>query len=534
MARWKNRGTLFVILIVLTFSISIECKQLLNLSETETTSDEGENSLLNTFMSDQGEHKQVPKLEYLDDDNTVSELQKNSVIKGKVFSSSKEAWDAISPKLMCGDDLMKLQLSGPGADQVELCRRNAAPVLLNRLPPHCGHTTATSGGLDYATPYDGCGVAQQKGNFVIRMLWQGNPVVIHCPLTAADTFMPASPSLTEKPQNPFFGQYPGFPDLFYPHHHHGRPEPIVKPVPTTAPTVAHDPTQKPQYPWYPNMFWPYYYHHHGRPNPTQKPVSTTTPTVAHDPTQKPQYPWYPNMFWPYYYHHHGRPRPTQKPVLTTTPTVAHDPTQKPQYPWYPNMFWPYYYHNHGWPRPTQKPVPTTVPTVAQDPTQKPQVPWYPDVFWPYYYHHPHHGWPKPTQKPLPTTAPTVAHDPTQKPQVPWDPNVFWPYYYYYYYHHHGRPKPTERPVPTTTPKVAHDPNQRPQVPWDPSVFWPYYFYQYQMQPPTTSPITTTPQPCTTTAASECSPIVNELHENPIALNYVDHLEYDPQAFPFKF
>lgn len=38
---------------------------------------------------------------------------------------------------------------------------NEAPVLLNELPPHCGYTIPTYGGLIYATPYDGCGVAQQ-------------------------------------------------------------------------------------------------------------------------------------------------------------------------------------------------------------------------------------------------------------------------------------------------------------------------------------------------------------------------------------
>lgn len=44
---------------------------------------------------------------------------------------------------------------------------NGAPVPLTQLPPHCGHTTPTYGGLVYATPYDGCGVAQK----VLRSLF---------------------------------------------------------------------------------------------------------------------------------------------------------------------------------------------------------------------------------------------------------------------------------------------------------------------------------------------------------------------------
>ncbi len=45
------------------------------------------------------------------------------------------------------------------------------PVPLTQLPPHCGHTTPTYGGLVYATPYDGCGVAQQVLLSPFHLAW---------------------------------------------------------------------------------------------------------------------------------------------------------------------------------------------------------------------------------------------------------------------------------------------------------------------------------------------------------------------------
>lgn len=49
-------------------------------------------------------------------------MLKSALVQGRVVSSSGEVWDAISPKLRCGGDFMKLQLNGAGVDQVELCR----------------------------------------------------------------------------------------------------------------------------------------------------------------------------------------------------------------------------------------------------------------------------------------------------------------------------------------------------------------------------------------------------------------------------
>lgn len=46
------------------------------------------------------------------------------LLTGQLVSSSEAAWYAMSPKLRCGGDIMKLQLSGPEVAQIELCRGN--------------------------------------------------------------------------------------------------------------------------------------------------------------------------------------------------------------------------------------------------------------------------------------------------------------------------------------------------------------------------------------------------------------------------
>ncbi|XP_050982891.1 adhesive plaque matrix protein isoform X7 [Labeo rohita] len=555
MAYWKIRESLLIILSSFTCITLIHCRSLLQFSGTEKNGDGGE-IISEQYTSDHDEYNEgLADFDYLSEDPSVSDLQKKSIIKGQLVSSSEAAWDAMSPKLRCGDDLMKIQLSGPEVAKVELCRGNGAPVPLTQLPPHCGHTTPTYGGLVYATPYDGCGVAQKGGSYVMQMQWQGNSAVISCPVTSTtsnETFLgphppeylqillPHSPPDTPTPEAAAMPQPsdtaalkpppPGYPQewpYYYPYYHYpGRVYPTAKPT---------EKPEKPQPPGYPQMFWPYYYsnyHYHGKPKPSEKPFPASVPTatsVAQAPMEKPQLPTYPEMFWPYYYSHyyyHGKPKPTEIPVPTAIPTttsaVAEAPPEKPQPPWYPHMFWPYYYpHYHGKPKPTEKPAPTAIPTttsaVAQAPPEKPQPPWYPNIFWPYYYPH-YHGKPKPTEVP-------AAQAPTEKPQLPRYPHMFWPYYYP---HYHGKPKPTEKPaptaIPTTTSAGAQAPIEKPQPPAYPGSIFPHYSYypsypfhfplypQHSVQPaktPTAPPVTTTPQPCTTTAAAECKPFANQ-------------------------
>ncbi|KAK9979801.1 hypothetical protein ABG768_013214 [Culter alburnus] len=518
-------------------------------------------------MSDrEGYDELLADLKYLGEDDSVAEQQKKSIIEGQLVSSSEAAWDAMSPKLRCADDLMKLQLSGPEVAQIELCRGNGAPVSLAALPPHCGRTFPTYGGLVYATPYDGCGVMQQGGNYMVQVQWQGNSAVISCPVistTTNETFLgphppaylqillPPSPpdtqssaadttpepstpetervnSLTGEQPKPTYQEvlkpqhhgYPqAFPERFWPYyfsryHYPGKVYPTAKPTES----AAQAPTQKPQLPGYPQVFWPFY--HNGKPKPPEKPVPTSIPTtsVAQAPTPKPELPGYPQEFWPYYYphYHHGNPKPTENPVPTSIPTksVAQPRTQKPQLPGYPQAFWPYYYH--GKTKPPDNPVPTSIPTtsVAQPQTQKPQLPGYPQAFWPYYYH----GNPKPPDNPVPTSIPTtsVAQAPTQKLQLLRYPQLFWPYYYPHY--HHGKPKPSKKPAPVipTTSRSSSPTTTQKQPPMYPGKIFPQYNYypnyplyfqefypQYPVQPPKTP-----------TTAAECKPSGNQPPNEP--------------------
>ncbi|XP_056608105.1 germ cell nuclear acidic protein-like [Triplophysa dalaica] len=153
----------------------------------ETLSDESDQEGLDDHIDDDV-LSALPRsaVETSSDDETLSDESDQEELDdalGQLESSSEGPWDAMSPKLRCGGDLMNLQLFGSDVDQVELCRGDSAPVPLGRLPPNCGRTSATHGGLVFATPYDGCGVAQQGGNYVMQMLWQGKPVVISCPMT---------------------------------------------------------------------------------------------------------------------------------------------------------------------------------------------------------------------------------------------------------------------------------------------------------------------------------------------------------------
>ncbi|KAF4116778.1 hypothetical protein G5714_001331 [Onychostoma macrolepis] len=452
-------------------------------------------------MSDyEGYFVPLADFDYLGEDARVSGLQKRS-IKGQLLSSSEAAWGAMSPKLRCGDDLMKLQLSGPEVANVELCRGNGVPVPLTQLPPHCGHTTPTYGGLVYATPYDGCGVAQQGGSYVMQIQWQGNSAVISCPMTsttAKETFQGPHP--------------PEYLHILLPPFSPGTQSPEALAMPQASDTT----TLKPPPPGYPQGFWPFpHYLYPGRVYPiakqTEKPVTT-----AQAPIEEHQPPQYHQMFWPNYYHpgylHHGKPMPAEEPFPTSgsnTESDAQAPTKKPQPPQYHQMFWPNYYHpgylHHGKPMPAEKPFPTSGSNTESDvqaPTEKPQPPQYHQMFWPNYYHpgYLHHGKPMPAEKPFPTSGSNTESDaqaPTEKPQPPQYHQMFWPNYYHPGYLHHGKPMPAEKPFPTSgsnTESDAQAPTERPQPPQYHQMFWPDYYPHDPLRPKPAPAIPTAPPP----------------------------------------
>ncbi|XP_016417559.1 uncharacterized protein LOC107747523 [Sinocyclocheilus rhinocerous] len=337
MAYGKIRERLILILSSFTCITLVQCSHVLQLSENEKANDGGK-FISEQHMFDHDRYEALPDFEYLGD---------YAIVSGQV-SSSEAAWYAMSPSLRCGDDLMKLQLSGPEVAQVELCRGNGAPVPLNELPLHCGHTIPTYGGLIYATPYDGCGVAQQGGSYVMQMQWQGNGAVISCPMTSTTA------------NETFLGPLSSYQQILLPPLY---PDKFTLTMPELSATLKPLPYGYPQV--FPQEFWPYYYpryHYPGKGYPTAEPAEKP-PSDAQAPNQKPQFPKYPHMIWPDHYPHHGKPKPNEKPVPTTT-SVAQAPPKKPQPPKDRQIFWLYYYPDDHYlvrPKPTEKPAPA-IPT----------------------------------------------------------------------------------------------------------------------------------------------------------------------------
>ncbi|XP_059420009.1 uncharacterized protein LOC132155168 isoform X2 [Carassius carassius] len=487
MAYGKIRERLFLILSSFACITLVQCGRAVQLSKNEDTNDGGK-IISEQSLFDHDGYEALPDFEYLGGD---------AIVSGQV-SSSEAAWYAMSPKLRCGDDFMKLQLSGPEVAQIELCQGNGAAVPLNDLPPHCGSTIPTYGGVTYATPYDGCGVAQQGGSYVMQMQWQGNRAVISCPMTsttANETFL--GPHSASYPQL----LLPLYPDKLTPQIS-TMPEPSAahKPPPYGYPEVfpqagkppsdAQVPTQKPQFPKDPHMMWPYPYsqsQYPGKGYPTAEPAGESS-TDDQAPDQKPQFPKDHHM-WPYPYsqsQYPGKGYPTAEPAGESS-TDDQAPDQKPQFPKDPHMMWPYPYSQSQYPG---KGYPTAEPagessTDDQAPDQKPQFPKDPYMMWPYpiakpggklpsdaqvptqkppFPKDPHMMWPYPIAKPG-GKLPSDAQVPTQKPQFPKDPHMMWPY-------------PIAKPG-GKLPSDAQVPTQKPPFPKDPHMMWPYPYSQSQ-------------------------------------------------------
>ncbi|XP_043117470.1 uncharacterized protein LOC122360711 [Puntigrus tetrazona] len=243
MASWKIRGRLLIIVYFFTCITLVYCKSLLPFSETEKTNYEGGDDVSAQFVSGQeGYFVPFSNTDFLSDDAAISGLQKKTFIKGQLLGSSEAAWDAMSPKLRCGDDLINLQLSGPEVENVELCRGNGVAVLLTHLPPHCGHAAPTYTGLVYATPYDGCGVTQREVYSIDEQMEK--------PFTTALV----SQGPDGKPQQPKYPQMPWLYDFV------GYPYGDLKPAPSfgsDSKSGGQALDGKPPQPKYPQMPWLY-------------------------------------------------------------------------------------------------------------------------------------------------------------------------------------------------------------------------------------------------------------------------------------
>ncbi|XP_043075885.1 vegetative cell wall protein gp1 [Puntigrus tetrazona] len=493
MASWKIRGRLLIIVYFFTCITLVYCKSLLPFSETEKTNYEGGDDVSAQFVSGQeGYFVPFSNTDFLSDDAAISGLQKKTFIKGQLLGSSEAAWDAMSPKLRCGDDLINLQLSGPEVENVELCRGNGVAVLLTHLPPHCGHAAPTYTGLVYATPYDGCGVTQKGGYYVMQIQWQGNSAVISCPMTsntANETFLGPnlpeylnilllpSPPDTQNPETPTVTQvsdfttlknppsrYPQvslqgfwpFPNYVFPGTVYSIDEQMEKPF-TTA-LVSQGPDGKPQQPKYPQMPWLYDFV--GYPYGDLKPA----PSFGSDSKSggqaldgKPPQPKYPQMPWLYDFV--GYPYGDLKPAPSSGSDSKSDgqaPYGKPQQPKYPRMPWPY-----GDLKPATSSG-SDSESDGQAPDGKPQQPKYPQMPWLY-------G----DLKPAPSSGSDSESDgqaPDGKPQQPKYPQMPWLYDFV------GYPYSDLKPAPSSGSDSESDgqaPDGKPQQPEYPQMPWPY-------------------------------------------------------------
>ncbi|KAL1005842.1 hypothetical protein UPYG_G00064650 [Umbra pygmaea] len=110
-------------------------------------------------------------------------------VQGKVYGPSvnhnghSSEWLAMRPLVQCNDNLMTLTASGRGYIHLMVERVDASPISLFQVPPNCGyHLKTTWRDLVMMAPYDGCYVRQEKGNYVLHMLWWGSPVKFACPV----------------------------------------------------------------------------------------------------------------------------------------------------------------------------------------------------------------------------------------------------------------------------------------------------------------------------------------------------------------
>ncbi|XP_028988417.1 uncharacterized protein LOC114844906 [Betta splendens] len=267
------------------------------------------------------------------------------------LSPQEAAWRRLNPSLSCGATRMKLRAMGPGAANLQLDMGQvngvARSLPLIHVPRSCGYTMRQNAlGLVLLVPYDGCGVTQQNGNYVLPMSWQQNPVKLACPTlqndptvpqtTAATTTTTTSPPTTVPPTYPF----QNFPyDPLYSQFQWAQqwpPADATTSQPTTTPTTvppAMNPAVNPNYPpyFYPPPNWPQqslYVVPPANPAPTTPPTTPAQPATMPPPAVNPNYPPFPYLP---YYSPLSWPQPMLAPATTpdaatTPPTTSTEPT----------------------------------------------------------------------------------------------------------------------------------------------------------------------------------------------------------------
>ncbi|KAF3699332.1 hypothetical protein EXN66_Car015019 [Channa argus] len=241
-------------------------------------------------------------------------------------SSREAAWKRLASSLQCSDAQMLFRAVGPGASQFSLEQDSAPPMPLSQVPSACGYSMQSDPlALVMMVPYDGCNVAQEGGGHVLPMRWQGIPVSLWCPHSAA------SPNPTTVSQTP------------------GNPGSVVVPEPSTEATTTAK-LDMPTFQQYP-FFFPFYSYYPFFPPPL--PPTTTVPTTTAASTMSttaslstaaagphPMYPlpFNPSLYVPINWAFPGPFPESAEPTLTQTNLTEHWSLPFPHYS-------PYYYRS---------------------------------------------------------------------------------------------------------------------------------------------------------------------------------------------
>uniref|UniRef100_A0A3P9JYQ3 Uncharacterized protein n=1 Tax=Oryzias latipes TaxID=8090 RepID=A0A3P9JYQ3_ORYLA len=286
--------------------------------------------------------------------------------KGK-FSFVLSKLQQMAPSVQCGDNLMTLAVKRTGAPPFLVDSGQAPLVPLSQMPHYCGFSMKRSRrDIQYSTPYRGCYVNKQDGDYVLPLRLMGEPMAMSCPTTlpmpyifcfpsrmlvrmagvSANEFkvppmlqsspIQMSPMLQSSPiqmppmlqssqyKFPMFPQFPMMPEI-------SQPTPssaptttkalVTTPPPSTEPKGKHEVPRHPQFPLLPQ--YPFL--------PISKPSSpksdaTNDPNIAQP--VKPQHQLHPSFSFPVLYPPLD-PHSSRQLQQTRTPASPAEVTKEP-------------------------------------------------------------------------------------------------------------------------------------------------------------------------------------------------------------
>ncbi|XP_024127026.1 uncharacterized protein LOC112145796 isoform X2 [Oryzias melastigma] len=101
----------------------------------------------------------------------------------------------MAPSVQCGDNRMTLAIRRTGAPPFLVDSGQSPLIPLSQMPPYCGFSVKRSRrDIQYATPYRGCYVNKQDGDYVLPLRLMGEPMAMSCPTTLPMPYIFCFPS----------------------------------------------------------------------------------------------------------------------------------------------------------------------------------------------------------------------------------------------------------------------------------------------------------------------------------------------------